>query len=202
MELEEMQATWSEMNDQLEHQRKLTDKLIMEMTKDRYRNKMGRLSRYEGMGALICFAAAILLLFQFHKLNTWYFVVSGVFTIGYLIVLPILVLRSINAMRDIDLINNTYTETLIAYVEKRKQFLLTQRIGIYLNFILLAVSLPVLVKVFKGKDIFIADSNILYWYVPIMTIFLVFFSSWGYSKYRRITASASKILQELDDTKN
>lgn len=200
MELEEMQATWSQLSDQLEHQKKLTNKLIMEMTRERYKNKIGTLSMYEGIGAIICFAAAFLLLFQFQKLDTWYLLVSGVFTAAYLVVLPVIVLRSINAMKRIDMINNTYKETLIDYVKKQKRFLLTQRIGIYLNFILLAVSLPVLVKVFKDKDVFMTNTDLLYWYIPVMTIFLVLFSRWGYGKYKNVTASASNILKDLEDS--
>ena len=34
MEIEEMQALWSDMSNQLEHQKKLTDKIIMDMTQD------------------------------------------------------------------------------------------------------------------------------------------------------------------------
>jgi len=200
MELEEMQATWSQMSDQLDDQKKLTDKLIMEMTKERYKNKIGILSKYEGMGAVICFTAAILLILRFSELNTWYLLVSGIFTVCYLIVLPVVVLRSINSMKNIDLTNNTYKETLIAYAKKKKQFLLKQKVGIYLNFILLAVSLPVVVKVFKGKDIFITNINLMYWYIPIMAVFLILFSIWGYGKYKKVTASASYILEELEDT--
>jgi len=200
MELEEMQATWSQMSDRLDNQKKLTDKLIMKMTKERYKNKIGILSKYEGMGAVICFIAAILLILRFSELNTWYLLASGIFTVCYLIVLPVVVLRSINSMKNIDLTNNTYKETLIAYAKKKKQFLLTQKVGIYLNFILLAVSLPVVVKVFKGKDIFITNINLMYWYIPIMTVFLILFSIWGYGKYKKVTASASYILEELEDT--
>ncbi len=200
MELEEMQATWSQMSDQLDDQKKLTDKLIMEMTKERYKNKIGILSKYEGMGAVICFTAAILLILRFSELNTWYLLVSGIFTVCYLIVLPVVVLRSINSMKNIDLTNNTYKETLIAYAKKKKQFLLTQKVGIYLNFILLAVSLPVVVKVFKGKDIFITNINLMYWYIPIMAGFLILFSFWGYGKYKKVTASASYILEEFENT--
>lgn len=199
MELEEMQATWSQMSDQLENQKKLTNTLIMEMTKERFKNKIGILSKFEGIGAVICFIAAILLISRFSELNTWYLLSSGVFTVCYLIVFPVVVLRSINSMKNIDLTNNTYKETLIAYAKKKRQFLLTQKAGIYLNFILLAVSLPVVVKVFKGKDIFITNINLLYWYIPIMTVFLILFSIWGYSKYKKVTASASHILEELED---
>lgn len=199
MEFEEMQATWSQMSDQLENQKKLNNKLIMEMTKARYKNKLGILSKYEGIAAVICFTAAILLISWFSELNTWYLLASGIFTVCYLIVVPVVVLRSISRMKSIDLTNNTYKETLIAYAKRNRQFLLIQKVGIYLNFILLAVSLPVIVKVFNGKDIFITNINLLYWYIPIMAVFLILFSIWGYGKYKKITASASHILEELED---
>jgi hypothetical protein len=63
----------------------------------------------------------------------------------------------------------------------------------------LGVSLPVIIKVFKGKDIFVTNSNILYWYIPIMCVFLILFSIWGYGKYKKLTTSVSQMLEELDD---
>ncbi|ARV10570.1 hypothetical protein BTO05_13345 [Winogradskyella sp. PC-19] len=200
MELEEMQATWSQMSNQLDNQKKLTDKLIMEMTKERYKNKIGILSKYEGIGAIICFIMAILLISRFSVLNTWYLLASGIFTVCYLIVLPVIVLLSIRSMKSIDLTNNNYKQTIIAFAEKKRHFLLTQKVGIYLNFILMVVSLPVIIKVFKGKDIFITNINLIYWYIPIMAVFLILFSIWGYGKYKKVTSSASHILEELEDT--
>ncbi len=196
-----MQAIWSQMSDQIENQKKLTNKLIMEMTQERFKNKIGIISKYEGMGAVICFAAAILILFQLSKLDTWYLLISGIFTIAYLILLPIYILRSINTMKRINIISNTYKETLIEYAKNRKQFLFSQRLGIYLNFILMIVSLPVIIKLFKDEDIFVTNVEVLYWYIPIMTLFLIFFSKWGYGKYKRLTASATKILEELQEPK-
>lgn len=194
-----MQATWAQMSNQLENQKKLTDRLIVEMTKERYKNKISILSKYEGIGSVICFIAAVLIISRFSQLNTWYLLASGIFTVCYLIVLPMVVLRSINGMKRIDLINNTYKETLIAYANRKKQFLFVQKAAIYLNFIFLVASLPVVVKVFKGKDIFITNMNLLYWYVPIMAVFLIIFSIWGYGKYKDVTASASHILEALED---
>ena len=187
------------MSDQLENQKKLTDKLIMEMTKERYKHKIGILSKYEGIGAVICFIAAILLILRFYELDTWYLLASGVFTVCYLIILPVVVLRSIRNMKSIELTNNNYKETLIAYAKKKRQFLLTQKVGVYLNFILLVVSLPVIIKVFKGKDILITNINLVYWYIPIMVVFLILFSIWGYGKYKNVTDSAAHILEEFED---
>jgi hypothetical protein len=200
MELEEMQELWSEMTTQLDNQKRLTNKLIIQMTQERYKSKIAILAKYEGVGAMICFVAAIMLIKQFEMLDTWYLIVSGIFTILYLIIVPSVVLRSIGFMKRINLAKGTYKETLIAYAKGRKQFLLIQKVGIYLNFLLLIVSLPVMMKVFSGKDIFIENMQVLYWYIPSMTIFLIVFSKWGYGKYKKVTASASNILADLEDT--
>lgn len=199
MELEEMQKVWSQLGDQIEDQKKLTNKIIMEMTQERYKSKIGILSKYEGIGAVICFTAAIVLLLQFQRLDTWYLLASGIFTVAYLIIVPAMVLRSINSMKRINVINSTYKETLIAYTKKKRQFLLIQKVSIYLNFLLLAFSLPVVVKVFRGKDIFITNIELLYWYIPIMVVFLILFSIWVYVKYKNVTISASRILEELEN---
>ena len=84
---------------------------------------------------------------------------------------------------------------------KEKQFLWIQKIGIYLNFSLLVASLPVVVKVLRGKDIFVSNINLVYWYIPVMVVFLVIFSTWGYSKYKNIADSASRTLEELEAKK-
>jgi len=202
MELEEMQTAWTQLSDQLDNQKKLTNQIIMEMTQERYRSKIGIFMKYEGMGSIICFAAAIMLLFHMEKMDTWYLLVSGIFTIAYLFFMPVIVLRSIRGMQRINLVQNTYKETLVAYAKKKKEFLLTQRLGIYFNFILLMVSLPVVIKVFKGKDIFITHTEVLYWYLPIMLVFLLLFSLWGYSKYKQVAAAASKILETYNENEN
>jgi len=199
MKLEEMQKIWFEMSEELEQQKKLSNQLIMEMTQERFKNKIGIIAKYENIGAIICVIAAMMLLSKFEELDTWYLFASGLFTVSYLILLPVLVLQSIQAMQRINLTHNTYKETLISYAKKKKQFLLIQRVGIYLNFILLGVSLPVIIKVFKGKDIFVTNSEILYWYIPIMVTFLVIFSIWGYKKYKKITISGSQMLEEINE---
>ena len=201
MELEEMQATWTQMSQELEKQKILTNDLIMKMTQQRYQNKIGIISKYEGLGAIICFVAAFLLIPQLQKMDTWYLMVSGVFTVAYLILLPVAVLRTIYKLKTIDVLKNTYREILVMYAKRKKQFLQTQQLGIVLNFVLLAVSLPVVFKVFKDKDLFIDDSNILFWYVPIMVVFLFLFSRWGFGKYKNIVLSANYILEELEDKK-
>lgn len=198
MELEEMQAAWSEMSIKLEKQELLTNKLIMEMTQAKYRTKISIVSKYEGIGAIICFISAIILITKLNELDTWYLLASGIFVVVYLIVIPTIVLRSIRKMRNLNITSNNYKQTLLDYSNNRKQFLFIQRIGIYLNFLLMIVALPMFVKLSSSKDIFVTNSNVWYWYLPIMTLFLIFFSRWGYKSYKSITASAEKTLKELE----
>ena len=199
MELQEMQTAWTQMSQELEKQKTLTNDLIMKMTQQRYRNKINILSKYEGLGALICFLSAMLLIPQLQKMNTWYLMVSAIFTLAYLIILPISVLYSIYKLKTINVLKNSYRELLVTYTKRKKRFLQIQQVGIVFNFIFITISLPVVLKVFKNKDLFIDDSNILLWYVPIMSVFLLLFSRWGYGKYKRVVTSANFILEELNN---
>ena len=176
MDLDKMQATWSEMSDLLENQKKLTNKLIMEMTKERYKNKFNTISTYETIGAFICFGMAFYILLNLNKLDTWYLIVSGIFTLICLVILPILSLRSINRMKSVDIAKNNYKQTIVDFTKGQKQFLLVQKSGIALGYILIIVSIPVWSKLIGGKDVLIISGKQWLWFIPIMSIFLFFFS--------------------------
>lgn len=197
MEIEELQTVWSEMSDQLEKQKKLTNELIMEMTQDRYRNKFDKITFYETIGAVICFAMAIYLLVNINKLDTWYLLSCGIFTIAFLIILPIITLGLLGKIKRINILKNSFKETIVRYTKARNQLLLMQRIGIYLSFILVFTCLPVFSKIMKNKDLFLHTRAWLI-YLPIMAIFLFFFTRWGYKCYKNITNSAENILKQLE----
>ncbi len=199
MKVEELQSIWIEMSIELEKQKRLNRKIIMQMTQERYTTQLQKIAKYEGIGAVICFATALYILINFLKLDTWYLQLCGVFTLGFLLVMPALVLRSIRNMKKINIVNGTYTENLSAYSKARNQFLFLQRIGIGLAFILMLTTLPVAGKIMNGKDLFEGTQG-WYWYLPVMVIFLVLFSRWGYGKYKRITQSAEQIIKETQDS--
>lgn len=198
MELEEMQLLWSEMSTELAQQKKLTDQIIIEMTKEKYQNKISGIARYESIGAVFCLVFALLLILNFHLLDTWYFVAAGIFSIVFYLLMPYFSLSAIWKMRNIDLASNNYQQTLIDFTRARRQFLLTQRWGIYLGFVLMIVVMPLVVKIMDDKNLF-TDSNFLLWYIPIGAVCLFLFARWGYNCYSNITASAENLLQELDD---
>ena len=197
MDLEEIQTIWSEMSDQLEQQKKLTNEIIMKMTQDRYSNKFDKITFYETIGAVICFLAAIYFLVNIHKLDTWYLLACGIFTVAFLIVLPIITLGLLGKIKRMNIVKNSFKETIVGYTKAKNQLLLMQRVGIYLSFVLMFTCLPVFSKIMNNKDLFL-QSKIWLIYLPLMAIFLFFFARWGYKCYKNITNSAENILKELE----
>jgi len=198
MNLEDMQNVWSEMTKKIEKQEHLTNQLIMEMTQQKFKNKIGIINKYESGGAIICFIAALFIILNLDKLDTWYLMASGIFVVAYLVIIPMLVLRSIINMQQLDIAGNNYRQSLIDFTKRRKHFLLMQRIALFLNIILVMIILPVFSKIAKGKDLFLDGGNIWYWYLPLMLVFLIPFSRWGYKSYKKMTASAEILLEELE----
>lgn len=198
MKLEEMQEIWSEMSHQIEEQKTITNDLIMKMTKNQYHRKFDKLTFYESIGSVICFIMAIFILINFKDLNTWYLFSSGLFTVVFLIVLPILTLGSIGRLKRIDVSRSNLKEMIIKYKKYKGQLLLIQRLGIYLSFLLMFTVLPVFSKIMKGKDLFIENHSLLLVYMLVMSVFLLLFSRWGYKCYQNITKSAEDVLKELD----
>jgi hypothetical protein len=197
MDLEEIQTIWSEMSDQLEQQKKLTNEIIMKMTQDRYSNKFDKITFYETIGAIICFLAAIYFLVNIHKLDTWYLLACGIFTIAFLIILPVITLGLLGKIKRMNIVKNSFKETIVGYTKAKNQLLLMQRVGIYLSFVLMFTCLPLFSKIMKNKDLFL-QSKIWLIYLPIMAIFFFFFARWGYKCYKNITNSAENILKELE----
>lgn len=199
MEIEELQALWSEMSDQLEQQKKLTNEIIMNMTQERYTNKFKTLSNYERLGAVICFGIGIHILMNFGKLDTWYLQVCGIFTLAVLFILPILVLNSLKKIRNLNITNTSYKETLINYSKAKQNLLKLQQFGIFLSFILMFAISGVFAKIWSNKDFFMVERNI--WAnlsILFAVLFVIVCSYWGYRSYRHITSSAENILKELE----
>jgi cbb3-type cytochrome oxidase subunit 3 len=195
MELEEMQKIWSDLSGALEKQKVLTHKIIMEMTERKYRGKFMGFLKYEGFGAVICLVAAALLLVNFYRLDTWYFMAMGIAALLFLTGLPWVVLRSVNRIKSIDILNRSHREVLADFARAKQHLLKMQRTGIYLSFVFAAISLPLAGKLINNRDIFREMSS--FWYLPVMFIFLLVCSRWVYRKYQKATSAAEELLREI-----
>ncbi len=201
MELEEMQTVWSDISDQLEKQKKLTDKMIIMMTQERYRKKWNKIAYPEILGTIICYAMAILIIVKLNTLDTWYNAVFGVSCAIILLVLPVLSLRSINKMSSINFYENTYKDTLITYTKHKKQFQSLQKASYYLSFLLIFLILPVTSKIIGGKDLF-DDVDKLWsiaFFIPFGIIFFIFFAKWVKKIYGKNMEAAENILKDLEE---
>ncbi|MDC6388510.1 hypothetical protein PP182_07440 [Maribacter sp. PR1] len=199
MELEELRATWSEMSQELEKQKKLTNEIILKMTQDRYRKKFSKLRNLETVGAMICYLWVVFFLFNFGKLDTWYLQICGVLTIGFLIILPTLVLKSLKKIQNLDILNGSYKKNLVIYIKEKNRLLKLQQMGIYLSYLLLFILVPVSTKIISNKNIFLTSFKPLQVIALVVAlIFMFFFTRWGYKSYKKITNSAEDILRDLD----
>ncbi len=188
------------MSQKVDKKQLVTDQIIMDMTQQKYSNKFTKLFFYESLGTVICYGMAVYLLFNIEKLDTWYLLSCGIFTITFLLLLPLFTLRSLTRIKRLNVAAYSYKETLVRFERSKKRVLLLQRTGIYLSLILFLAVLPVMSKIFNDKDMFTMDMDAFPWiFTGAVFVLLIFFTRWGYGCYKSITASAENILKELED---
>jgi hypothetical protein len=197
MEFEEMKSLWGEMSGKIEQQKKITDSLIIKMTKSDYKNKIMKIFIPELIGALVCFVVAIYILFSFQKLDRWYLNVCGIVSILILILLPVLSFNAIHKIRSVNILDNNYKQSLLEYSKGKRQFVFIQKLSFYLGAVLLLAVLPVMGQLIAGKDLFI-ETRLWLWYA-IGYLFFYGFSKWVFRKYVKTTAEAEEILKELEN---
>jgi glucan phosphoethanolaminetransferase (alkaline phosphatase superfamily) len=198
MELDKLKFDWDKMTKEMEEQKVLTDRMILEITNQKYKDKLGGISLSEGIGTLVCLVMAVIIFFQLDSLDTWYLMLCGIFCIFFCVLLPALSLMSIHKMRKIDVTCMAYKEVIEHYAKGRTFFVKVQKAGFYLGFLFAMAILPALMKIFKDKDLFEQFQN-YFWYIPLLFVFHIFFSRFVFKKYRSITNSAKQLLEELRD---
>jgi hypothetical protein len=199
MELEQMQTAWNELSARVDKQHTLTDQLILNMTQQRYQNKFKKIKTYETIATFIAAAMAIAVLVNLGKLDTWYLLACGIFTAAHLLLLPQLVLLSLNRISNISLGNKNYRETILAFAKAKQRLLQIQQLALVLNFILMLTSVPVAVKLINNKDIFEQHNTAWLWMIPVMLLMLIAVSAWGYKWYQRNANAAEELIKELDN---
>jgi len=199
MELEEMKSLWIDMSQKFDQQKILTDKLIVDMTQKRYRNKLRGISIYEISGVIICFVIVCFIMINFKKLDTWYLIVSGILSVLFLIILPIFSLKSIRFIKQINISNNTYKQSLIDFAKGKERVIYIQKLNYYLSFPFLFLTVIISQKIINGGDIFL-ESDLVGWYVmPFAIVLQLVFSKWVFRKYKNTIVSAETILKEVEN---
>jgi len=197
MELDEIKNLWAEMSDQIAHQKKMTDSLIIKMTRSDYRNKFLKIWIPEAIGTCICFAAAVYIIVDFQKLDTWYLILCGMVSLFILFILPLLSFYTLHKIRSVNIRQNNYKQILQEYSKSSSEFVIIQKFSFYMTAVLLLTSLPVMGQLIAGKDLFI-ESRLWLWYA-VGYPFFYGFSRWVFRKYAKLTKEAEEILKELEN---
>jgi len=197
MELEEMKTVWQDLTKELDQQKKLTNEIILKMTQQEYKSKINKIAIPEVIGSVFCFGMAVVLLANLSLYDHTLTLACGIVSIIILLALPIASLRSIRRLNSINLIKNSYKETLMEYRLGRRQLKVVQQVSFVLSFFLLFTSLPPISVIMKGKDLF-AETSVWLWYVPFGLLFFAFFTYYVYRCYKSIINSTDQLIEDLE----
>lgn len=198
MELDDMKTAWADLSMQIEKQKRLTDKLIMTMTQERYKNKLDKIYTPELIATFVSIGLVILIAVYYHRYDTIFLKACAIFSIGFFIIMPVLSLRSIRRARGLDILNKDHKQVLEEYVHAKQEILSIQKVSFYLSFILMVVALPVMLKIIAPEKTIKPD--VWYWYLPIMTtLFIYVAKNRVYRYYVKMATQAGDLLKSLDE---
>jgi hypothetical protein len=198
MELDEMKTLWTEMSAKLEGQKKLTDKMIMMMTQERYQRRLSKIRTPELVSTVLCFIMVLLILFSLNKFETPYLLACAIASATILSVLPVLSLWAIRQVGRVDLKASSYKEVLLQYTLAKRKLLSVQKLSFYLSFVLLVLALPVSVRMMGGKTIHVETGTWL-WYLPLGFLVFAVFARWVYRYYVSVTVQLEDLLREIGE---
>ncbi|MBN3518463.1 hypothetical protein JYB62_00490 [Algoriphagus lutimaris] len=197
MELEEMQSLWADLSQKIEKQDKIQKELLMEITKQKFRNKLNGIRLPEIIGSIICYGYAIYFMIRFSELELWYNQLFALLTIAIMIVLPTASLASIKAMRSVKIHGDAPAEMLDKFAKSKIRFWKVQKYGMVLGAVLLITIMPPINELQGTSEMM---SRPIFWmlYIPGGLLFMVLFSRWVYNRYKRVILASENMLTELE----
>ncbi|MDP2235647.1 MAG: hypothetical protein Q8J88_04350 [Bacteroidales bacterium] len=197
MELEEMRNAWQEMSKRVEKQEFLTKQVVEKMTTDRYNSKLNKIGISEYIGTIICYIGAAYLIINFTKIDDTLMQVFALVAILLLFILPIISLKSLRAMKNVNIPSKSYLETIEDFAKRKIRFQKLQKLNVSLGLFLMLVAIPVLSAV-QGKDI----GQIPYFWTlifPISIAFFLAFAYWVLRSYNKILNETEKMLSDINN---
>ena len=198
MELDELKGKWETLSEQLEKQQLLTEKLIMDLTKEKYNKKISGIKGAELVGAIICGITVLFILFNFEKLDTWYLQASGVIMLLFLTVAPILSFTVLNEFNKVSNSEKPMKEGLEQFAKSKKRFVSLQKTAFYMSFILFFISTLLAGKLMNGIDLVVEQPEVLKYSLPVGFLFVMLFSVVVFRKYNKSMQQAEQLLKDLN----
>ncbi|WPR77891.1 hypothetical protein [Algoriphagus sp. NG3] len=196
MELEEMKSLWADVSLRVEKQDKIQKELLLEITRQKFRNKLNSIRIPEILGSFVCVAYAMYLLSHFGELELWYNQVFALISIFILIALPTASLTAIKRMRSLRPDSEAPVVLLQKFTKSKIHFFKLQHYGIIFGAILMFTILPPYAELNDSKGI----TDPLFWmiFIPSGPVLMYLISRWVLKKYKGVIASSEKILREIE----
>jgi len=149
------------------------------------------------VGTVVAFIGAAYIIFNFVKLNTFFYQCLGVFTILYLLVMPIISLMILRQLDSVGDVTKPYAETLKNFATQKVRFIKFQKASVLTAYVLMVCVMLLCVKFFSKN--LISDHK-LFWICSFSFgyIFLYFFSKWVLGKYGKALRQAEELLREVE----
>ncbi len=197
MELDDFKNTWQEISGQLKEKENFNPKILDKMNNQKFHSSLRGILLPEIFGSIICFGSAIYVIFNFEKLNSTPTLICGIASILLFVILPLISLWSVRSLYRVGNVSRTYADTLKDFTVQKIKFYRLQKINFTLSYLLLAVLLILLPKLFGKKEF----SNDQYFWVLLLGslgyIVLAFFSKWVFKSYNKKIRQTEELLNEL-----
>ncbi len=194
-----MQAAWSQMSQELEKQKQLTDEIILKMTQQKYTSQWNKIFTGEKIGSVICYAALVAILINFKSLDTFALQISGILCVLILAILPILSLKTIRGMQRVNITTMNYKETMETYAKEKRKFVNFQKLNIGISFLFMLLTVPVSAKLFNDENLFETLDPKLGIAIPFMLIFFGLLIWVVMRCYKGILRNSERILKEIEE---
>jgi hypothetical protein len=201
MELENMKVIWSEMSEQLDKQKRMTDEIILKMAHEKSSSRLGRIIRLEIFGVMVSIVMLLLLLVNFYKLDNWLNITGGIGTVLILCLGIGYSFKIIRLAQKIDVAKNSYGQTLQDFADLKKALGFYKKLSIAVNIIFPFFLLPVVFSLLLGKDL-LADFSqfgrsllICFALTPVVLYLLIKY-------YRRNVSQVKDALKDLEENQD
>ena len=164
MDIEEIKKNWSQINDELEKQKKINTEIFTQITKDKAKNSLRKILNYEIAGGIVLVMFIVFIALRFNMLDTSVSFASGI--VAIVISLFSLILSGIlmNKIMKVKFYEKPLVET-IKNVSNLKLYYYKYKIAVWINAVILAFSfIPVFIKIVHQKNIF---EHFSYYIIPI-----------------------------------
>ncbi|PZX57713.1 hypothetical protein LV84_01842 [Algoriphagus ratkowskyi] len=192
-----MKSLWSDLSVQVEKQDRIQKELLLQITKQKFRDKLNSVRIPEILGSLVCVVYAMYLLSRFGDFELWYNQILALVTIFILIALPTASLLAIKGMQNVRIDAETPATILDKFTKSKIRFWKVQRYGVIFGSLVMVTILPPLAELSDNSEM-IANPTFWMIYIPAGLVFMYLFSRWALKKYKGVIDSSEKILLKIE----